>query len=307
MIWKHKGVFHYLPNIETVEALNYNVSNIKLIDDDVLSNFQRGKDGPDLKLAAYNPDELVRLIYQRAIFMSPLDYWVDSYPLKGYFNPSFARWHDEILMVHRQHIGQPGMLPDPTCIAFVWLTNNTFLPNITSNHRNISVNTIITEFDDGSNHFQEDPRVLVLKNGSLLLTYATYHNKIHSFLYAIIDFNSQTGLAEIGGSYHFTHHENDLNQKNWMPLESAGRLLFFQSINPMHIVEIDYVNVAEHKTSVKTVHKSELVTLPFNEDFYGPVRGGTPAILIRGLYVSLFHTRKVVHKGFKIHTYVDII
>jgi hypothetical protein len=56
---------------------------------------------------------------------------------------------------------------DSTRLQFVWL-NETFHPDLDSNYLGINVNTTIEDL--GFNKYQEDPRLFVLSNGTLLVS-----------------------------------------------------------------------------------------------------------------------------------------
>jgi len=79
-----------------------------------------------------------------------------------------------------------------------------------------------------------------------------------------------------------------------------------QSLNPLHVVEIRRWGTEEsaHHAEVDTVYRSELAVLPWKEDFYGIMRGGTQAVYLReaGLHLSFFHSRKVMFKPFTFST-----
>jgi predicted GH43/DUF377 family glycosyl hydrolase len=239
------------------------------------------------------------------MFMTPVDYWVNTTKLTSYFNPSFARWHGEVLMVYRKHFkSQDSFGVDPSRVGFVWLSKGTFEPLVTSNFVGLGDESIVDEIDNGFNHFQEDPRIFSLRNGSLLLMYSNYHQESRSLFCVVINYNANNRVAEIGPSLHLYHKDNTANEKNWMILETnAGNLLFFQSINPSHIVEIDHVDFETHKAHVKTVYRNHTnLSLPWDEQRYGRIRGGTPAVFVRGLYLSIFHTNDFPRDGFQFHT-----
>jgi hypothetical protein len=97
----------------------------------------------------------------------------------------------------------------------------------------------------------------------------------------------------------------DVSQKNWIPFQYKGKLLYIQHINPLIVVEIPYsgdkIN-SNNNSDAKIVHKLDKIHIPFP---YGDLRGGTPALLVEhhGVFISFFHTKTNAQLPFKQSTY----
>jgi hypothetical protein len=84
-----------------------------------------------------------------------------------------------------------------------------------------------------------------------------------------------------------------LVEKNWPPFEypeKSGKLYYIYSTSPYKILEID--NSTE-LPSVKNISGcSDGVDAVWQKDVWGPIRGGTPARLVDGVYITFFHSMK---------------
>jgi hypothetical protein len=105
-------------------------------------------------------------------------------------------------------------------------------------------------------------------------------------------------------------------QKNWMPFEWNKEVYFVQSIYPANIVKVVdvYKGVAFNKSfeipMAKTIPISKLcdshwgcgsskyLNIPWDRGYGWPLRGGTPGLLVKGVYLFFFHT--TVHHSNKI-------
>ena len=92
-----------------------------------------------------------------------------------------------------------------------------------------------------------------------------------------------------------------------VPFEYNGTLHFIQSIHPLHVVTLDAFHSERHSASVRTVHRDAIhpnLTLPWRGQEYGVhLRGSTPAILVRGMYVAIFHTQINLKVFYNLNTY----
>jgi predicted GH43/DUF377 family glycosyl hydrolase len=139
---------------------------------------------------------------------------------------------------------------------------------------------------------QEEPRILVLSSGKLVLIYAGNtigYSATQHLAYIYFDiiehkiiFNRTVLLLKYPGK-----------QKNWIPFETIkGQLLFVQQFNPLHIVKIgDSIFGDRMAVNMESVSKLPEMKLPWKSELFGKhIRGGTQALLIRGVYISFFHT-----------------
>jgi predicted GH43/DUF377 family glycosyl hydrolase len=106
------------------------------------------------------------------------------------------------------------------------------------------------------------------------------------------------------------------HQKNWVPFEYNGRLLWLESIYPTNVLEVvnEYnatANDSNHEADIKIISKGEHVSGEEADrlhrpwlNYYGlPLRGSTPAIKVRGVYLGFFHTVLMFQFPYKLKTY----
>jgi hypothetical protein len=77
------------------------------------------------------------------------------------------------------------------------------------------------------------------------------------------------------------------SQKNWSPFKYKDSIYFVKSINPLHVVDIVYNNVAQPYST--TISYQEHIDLP---DYFDHLRGGTNALFIKNsnYYISFYHS-----------------
>ncbi len=147
--------------------------------------------------------------------------------------------------------------------------------------------------DTGSD-FSEDPRVLKVNN-ELYLSYndVTPNPQVYSRTIRIAPIDRETLTCK-------ESVELDLNispiEKNWIPFEYAAEggkeLLFSYSINPHKILK-----VAKNSISQMLFPNASALQKFSWEKKWGVLRGGTPAKLVDGQYLSFFHSAIKGEKG----------
>eukprot|EP01038_Epipyxis_sp_PR26KG_P004280 gene4280-6064_t len=290
-----------VPDIASIHALGVDITTITNISNQDLHgmNITYGSSITTLTMRSHDPDETIRIIVQKIMLLSSIEsFWIETFPLIGYFNPAIVKWYNFTLCSKRKTLPNQPRGSQKTHLELFWLSNN--ISNIIDgdlsiNHYGISqLNTVIENL--GYNYMQDDPRFYVLSNGSLLLTYSSvYNGKIVKYSYVIISLNRNSNNYNINDNAVFSesieliHPNNELNQKNWIPFQANGSLYFIPTINPLHIIEIDSFHqtneyMADNQTrkiaKTRTVYKSTRASLPWDESFYGSPRGGTPAYYI---------------------------
>ncbi len=81
-------------------------------------------------------------------------------------------------------------------------------------------------------------------------------------------------------------------EKNWTPFSHQDKIHFLYTINPQKT----FVLPNPQENLLHTPHASPLAILDWSNK-WGPLRGGTPAILVDGEYLAFFHTSYEDHKG----------
>jgi hypothetical protein len=103
--------------------------------------------------------------------------------------------------------------------------------------------------------------------------------------------------AIFSATYELRIADGPTHQKNWIALEHHAKLLFVETVNPMHVVELLPVLSAagatettdggnKYKGRIQTLHRAERVDLPWKAAYGSSLRGGTNAILIKQTHLQ---------------------
>ena len=290
-----------------------NVSTIKTVNDADLNSFICGDPVPNglLDKRSGTPDDLMRVIQARSILLKPQDWWLESHFLPNIFNPSFVCWHGKILMSWRS-VSVKGV--QASTLEFGWLDSHAFSVNETDAYRGIDRSTRVPVRQDSDyNKLQDDPRMMILHDNSVLITYASVYEQANRFSIFRLVLNHSTGNAVICCHKQLTFlgptGSGSISQKNWIPFEYRNKLLFIQHINPLIVVEIPNWEEQSHNDpfsnqtiEVIPLHKLDAITVPWP---YGDLRGGTPALLLEhhGIYLSFFHSKDYAQRPYRQSTY----
>ena len=90
-----------------------------------------------------------------------------------------------------------------------------------------------------------------------------------------------------------------LNQKNWVPFLYDENIYFVYNVYPLTIIKLQYDNAKYASTNDRSEEVLQLDTVssePCRADMeqpweYGHIRGGSPAELVNGEYLSFFHSK----------------
>lgn len=258
-------------------------------------------------------------------------YWIDTKVMNRthpkdfrFINPALVVWHGRGLVVSRYNH------PLSINIRLSWLQENNMMamePDGVLLNGLVSGTVLLPPGEPGGGILMggkshEDPRALVLANGSLLVYY-TATNYVSSKMRFTIGTRVEKTLSN-GTKYQevawtrfveMIHDEwHTLNQKNWVAFEHESVVYWYQFLNPFDVVAqngplyntTDVISVDAMKmSSVYGIDASlppeEIIALhrfPWDSSKYGTMRGGTPAVLIksRNVRLSIFHSQAVMHK-----------
>jgi len=310
--------------------------------------FKKLDDIPSLIPASETPDEKIRVIISKIFSLAPANLFiVESHFLPGHsrkegaYNPAFVSWVPAIINRDNKQSFRHVLLFSwrsgdvASRIRFGWFNTLTStireapMPgdtsitttNTTSNiHIGLMTITAVPGYTFNNRVAnQEDPRLLALSDGSVMVVYAGSFGKFEMNyrgnrdclqFYSIGRFNYKSNSLEFGDSVMLLYPEGG-HQKNWVPFEYNNTVHFFQSINPLHVVALESVNEERHTASIRTVFRDINTTdgvpitrrLPWQEEYGKQLRGGTPAILVRGVYLAFFHTQVNLHVFYSLNTY----
>lgn len=230
--------------------------------------------------------------------IQPPDYVVDMFYVLNRMNPSIAVWHNHTLCgwtILKYSI------EDDDSFQLGWMNETTFSVDENINLFGINSSTTIKSYP--FNRRKEDPRLLVLKDNSLLISYTAKASLFSTIMQCFIraTLNPITNTVEFKDTWLMYDQERNLTGKNWIPMQHKHRLMFIVHINPMIVLEV--VGKGEgHKAITKVVSNSSFVNLPWDPEFGDEIRGGTPAVLVRGVYLSFFHTVQL-HERYRLRSY----
>eukprot|EP01031_Cornospumella_fuschlensis_P028946 gene28946-34935_t len=303
---KHNDLatLHAFPDAATIEYFGFNVKNAQEVES-LTANaaWKVGDSIKAVKVPAPNPDAGVEYLLNRVNTLYPQTFWRGYYGV-NMFNPSIARWKGKFIMAYRNE----------TNVAFCWLrhvedkANFKFEPIYEDNFLSLRDSTGSHPWNKtiGLDLYREDPRLLVRRKGhTMSLTFVRLRAPWDTAHIAYIDihvppedhkmqFSSTTWLRENG------------KQKNWMPLEYRDEQYWIVSVNPLQVAKLASTSLGENVLDGKldyVVYSSQEVPLPWRSDYGLPIRGGTPAVLIKGVYLAFFHTLSSFNVQFGTQTY----
>jgi hypothetical protein len=359
-------IIRILPDRETVGEFGFDVNSLKTLSTNEIGamNFTTiSKPVDSLKFMNVDPknafsmtaDERMRNCIQKIVAVEPATFWTETYSLPGLVNPAIERWSNgETIAVWRQSLWDRRV------------SNMTGRgsPGVDKEKLHLGIGYSHNLEDPSTNAPQYDPRLLLMSDGTLVVTYTIEYGQHANFMMGFflvgVENPSKEAKAVVlrEGSILDVSSLDQVekhSQKNWVPFEYQGRLLYILSTNPLHIVELqqdtnttsgsgaamaaavsknrrrlssDNSNTTSSATTrgghpnpppvirrrrglltyssgatLKTVYRHESVPLPWKPWYGLPIRGGTPAIMVNGYYLSMFHTVAMFQMPFKLKTY----
>lgn len=308
----HDNLLHEAPDNVTIEALGAKMPNGSLD----LSKLKRGAPLSTLRMTVNTPDEVIRIMVAKSLYIAPPVGWLSVQELGAMINPSLVHWENQTIICWKDgiegHIQLKVFGPSaPSSSPIVFHGNN----------------TCSTNADHLPWHFNgEDARIVPLPDGRLHFIFTSHHEWNYRMYSSRARIDPSTRLVSFERQEWFTVMDHGYmpkswgqHQKNWCPflLAGTGRMMFVQSFNPLHVMELvedgrpasiceglggcgmpsNCSQAAVNASAVPWRAYSRTVSLAQPMDLkgweYGAPRGGTPAILLPGsdLYFALFHTR----------------
>ena len=317
---------------QTVEELVSNRTQILPISSYFLQKYHLGDPVPLLKRRNLSPDEKMRVHIQKILALSNTYFWKQSYKFSNRLNPAIERWRNRTLMIWRPNLYDSN-------ITVAWIKNDFSTVDESAVYAGLGLSVLFPIKIFSFNNMREDPRLLTMSDGSLVVAYTSKESLFEppKQCYFIGTPHPLTGNLVFNATILLESHDSRITQKNWIPFEYNGKLLFIQSIEPLHIVEAVSFDPLTRRAQLRSVVKigssgsgkhtvgeagtavsdnSTITRLPFHhshsqlsvssiwEAAYGlPIRGGTPAILVRGVYLAFFHTVSKFQLPVELRTY----
>ena len=318
-----------IPDIESVAELLPNKSKILSISDEILKGYRLLSSVPLLKRKNSSPDEKMRVHIQKILAIATPTFWKRSFHFSNRLNPAIEKWENRTLIIWRPNLYDSN-------ITVSWLTHDLSSIDSAFSHAGIASSTPVPINIFKFNQMREDPRLLAMRDGSLVITYTSKESLFEppKQCFIVGKKNPLTGKLELNDTILLEAKNSKITQKNWIPFEYNERLLFIQSIEPLHVVEHiahdpvtrraqlrSVVKVGSNKHSDNGLvhfnnyssdvsqrralyhHQHTPLSSIWSADYGLPIRGGTPAILIRGVYLAFFHTVSKFQLPIDLRTY----
>jgi predicted GH43/DUF377 family glycosyl hydrolase len=207
---------------------------------------------------------------------------IPGYPYA--FNPSIIRWGDSFLMTFRIHVYKANANKS---IGLIWLDkdfNVKSKPYILEIRNQKKNNFFVHKY---ARITEQDPRLTIFNNR----LYMVYNNfqigrmfiaEVHYDEDSIFLDNPECLLEFEGGSAKRI-------EKNWVPFQYEDKLLLAYTISPHKI----FLPISGTE-SCETFSYSKK-NIPWE---WGQIRGGTPAFMVDGRFLSFFHSSKKMRSNY---------
>ena len=299
-----KKVKRIIPDNETVQFFEYNPHSLTEVDETYLDTFKNRSPVISLLTSRRNtPDERMRNYIHTIKAVHEPTFWKDEYFLDGLGNPSitFVGKKKEFLLSWR--------IFDDKTLKFGWLKlgdNRTYSNYSMSTDLGLGPDNDFLVQKQDFNYDQQDPRLLIENETTIVISYSIFLGSRPNGLFkqsmVRLRIDEEKAIFSKSSLLESTElFKNEQHQKNWIPFIYEKRLLFVQSICPFHVIEL--VNEENIRPEVKSVVKNNTTDLPWKGWHGWPLRGGTPAILVRGVYLSFFHVIFMFQFPYKMRTY----
>jgi predicted GH43/DUF377 family glycosyl hydrolase len=240
---------------------------------------------PSLHQASFNFNAILASIIARN------EYFLTSKTiyLRDVWNPSVSRWLGKIIISWRNR----GVIQ---------------FSELSSDFNKVIPSKLFTEGNDRyiiayNGNKQEDARLFPLSDGTLLVAFTAVTPPLgkkripHAFQsYSIGRYHERNNSITFDEPYLFNQDFGGW-QKNWIPFEFEKSLYFIQSIFPQRILRVIGKSPTNHTVQYEDVvfpSTARISSLPWKEEPYGWLRGGSPMIRLTGknshLFLMMFHS-----------------
>lgn len=230
-------------------------------------------------LSVYAKEETyVVLKSSTAIVSSTLK--IDLTPYENAFNPSILEFGGDYVLTFRY-------MPDPDgkpWISYVGIVKLDKSFNLIGRPKLLDLRQdgcLIPSQAEDARIFSYNKEIYIIYNDNKDVSNGTAFDRREMFLakisYADGQFFAETPLK----LKHPLYYDSKLWEKNWTPFVYQDTLLLYYSLNPSEVLEVNWLTgecfpVCTSNTSIRWK--------------FGPIRGGTPAVLVDGEYLGFFHS-----------------
>ncbi len=196
------------------------------------------------------------------------------------FNPSIVRWNGGILLSFR---ARDPLTKSTNLVGFVWL--NEELEPITDPA------LLQIKSDSLGRESVQDPRLIVVEDKLFMvysnLTEISPGDSQRRVFLAEVQYNEGSFSAMEPQLFrHFDADRGKKYEKNWVPFDYAGKLFLSYKIDPHRV----FLTLPEEESCLTLSETAGKVKWD-----YGQLFGGTPALFVRGQYLSFFHSSKAIY------------
>lgn len=314
--FNHQLTKRAIPDIESVQVLGFNESEVATVKEEYLNQFKLLPSLGSLKHENTTPDEKMRVRVAKIQILAHPSYVVRTHHYPGRINPSIELVQGELLMAWRDGIyGSP--------IKFAWLDKNS-LKYFPPEHKHFGIpNFNIPSIEKFNfNQLQEDPRLVYVPARKTLSVMYTAKEQIMAGVVMCYLNITASNFSNSTSPRRFMRRRNLLEgsaddkpnlmmstsvvmnnpihspfdgPKNWVPFlytgkEYTNKLLFIQNIHPLHVLEHVDTDPDTHIGTMRMIQydpldfrnssATEPTPLPWAAEYGSLIRGGTPAILV---------------------------
>lgn len=204
------------------------------------------------------------------------------------FNPSIIRWRGALLLSFRELPIPEESFPCPiqsssiSQIGLVFLFDDFTLDGIPQ------ILEMPARLVDGKKEARTEDARLIIVDGRLYIVYSDNPDDEVTeggfrMYVAEVDYDGkQFSIKNVEGIHHFPGESPSRREKNWVPFDYRGNLLFAYQINP-HTILYPYLDGSESAEKLFTT-KQDIAWK------WGELRGGTQALRCGSEYLSFFHS-----------------
>eukprot|EP01031_Cornospumella_fuschlensis_P028870 gene28870-34844_t len=319
-LWKVQyNSIHMFPDLKTLDYYGFNLTS----ESDILvippsaphtrdMNWTMGDPIQKITLPPVDVDMILENMLQRIRDLYPQPFWRGYSAMSQLFNPSLTKWKDKYIIAYRH--GRD--------VEFSWVHyeeypgdyNFSFTPDWNDNTYALNNNNGRHSWNNSQfcpDRIREDPRLIVVNHGQdLVVTFARWSSLATKPDVALVSIrvNNDTQQLEFDQTVTMRkegrqNNRKEWSQMNWTPLLYRNQLYYLYSMNPHMVL---YHNETETDESTCRVGKfrflpgvdneANVIELPWSKEYGHFIRGGSPAMLVRGLYLAFFHT-STLHWG----------
>jgi hypothetical protein len=277
LIHKRNRIAREIVDLDTLIALDINITHVLQSGDLVQKNFVISEPLPSLKMTAVNSDEIMRLeLLKISILQEALINASDIVFAGAYINPAIVLFQGRFLLCHSRAWGMKGLKFPNDHIEFQWINHTDYpfydpdpwLGVMTNTSGDLPCDDVTAPGCDTvneqvlavghdmsghllnsyiqNNHNQiigQDPRLLTLNETTVLVAYTNNHMDRLRMGMAVLSISPETKrlsmVTHINGLIPAPSEGLHLPQKNWTPFIFNNTVYFVDRFVPFTVTAVD--------------------------------------------------------------------